>query len=336
MILRFDEYNKFNGFIKSHTVEDDNFLNERLSISEDVISETMRVVKYIESEINKGNYKTIKPTAPNGGLDYDIIRLKNDTITLFDKKKIILNIKIHRFKGYNDDVNKFETDAKMISSVKKSIFAVLSTKVQFELYGNIVIYNGRVSEGSYPVIGHEIRHAYEYLHIYDGKPLFTLTQQIESKKKWKKIYNTVSDYLQNIDEETIDSKNENDFYQMIYAIYMSDISEISAFTQQTYEQCKKSKTISELKASLKQSKLYMMIDTYKDVFNIIETPEMQKQFNQKIVEYNLDLPSLNKLTQLFKKRFKKAQSNYGKVFAFIKEEIDSQEDGELIFTDIKY
>lgn len=334
MILRFDEYNHFNDLIKLHTVDDDNFLNERLSISEDVISETKRVVDYIQSEINNGNFNTIKPAFTYRDVEMDIVKLSNYSIKLFGKD-CDLPISITRIvsEDKTNSINTSETNAEILSDLRE---INSKTCVEFQISGNIIFLNGEITDGSVGVLGHEIRHAYEKIQIYDGKPVVTTQQIVDAWAKWSKIYrNAVSYLIANTSSQKIKLNNETNFYNLIYTIYSSDISELSAFTQHTYEQCKKCKTISELTSSMKKSKLRKMIDGYDNILTIMENPEIQDHFNQKIAEYNLDLPSLKRLTKLFKKRCKKAKSNYGKVFAFIKEEIDSK-DGELIFTDVKY
>lgn len=331
MLLKFDEYNKFIQLNRT----DDNFLNERLSISEDVISETMRVIKYIESEISNGNFKIVSDKEINNGMDYDVIRLSNYEIKLFDKKCMIY-LAIHRFIGDDPsgELNTLGTEA----TIGVNIRHLLKTHVNFELSGDIILNNDKITEASYAILAHEIRHAYEQVKIYDDKPYFTVRQITEAGKKWTNIYREVNRYLNNSKSaQDLINNNEVEFYKIMYSVYMSDVSEISAFTQQAYEQCKKCKTLEDLKNSMKKSKLQTMLDVYTLALDFLKNPEIQANFNEKISKYGLtEIPSFKKLEMLFQKRHKKAKANYGKVFTFIKEEIDSDENGEVIFTDVKY
>lgn len=325
MILKFNDfYNKNdNGF---------DYVNEKLTVSMDVNSATDMVVKFIE------NFNGDKNVVESDDV-YDVIKFKkNPKISVFGCEcKLDLTI----YDVAND------VDVDVVDSVLNDndfgarIYSNYNTlngivNISFKIEGNILMKNGIISDRSRTVISHELRHAYEQSMIYNGLPEVNRDKIMEISKKWRMIYRASMEYVRLCKTFMFVKLVDNPtFCKILYTIYCCDVSEISAFTQEAYESCKDCKSKNEVKNKICKTGLYRLMQLFSQTIDMIESKEVQDIYNENKKKYKFDyFPTIHNLLKLITKRYMKARTNYGKVFALICGRFDKNEGLDLI--DVKY
>ena len=175
--------------------------------------------------------------------------------------------------------------------------------------------------------------------IYNNIPELSAQKRKDSSKKWNDIYDAALSYINKArsDEERNYSESILD---LMFNIYDSDVTEIAAFTQQAYEDCKKCKTVSEVKNKIQETTLYKIKESFKIILDDIDyfmkhhRNQYEKFYNKRkrMVDECSKLPSAHQLQKLFTKRYNKVLSNIGKVISYIKYEL---EDKDTVKTVIK-
>lgn len=81
--------------------------------------------------------------------------------------------------------------------------------------------------------------------------------------------------------------------------------------------------------------LYRLMQLFSQTIDMIESKEVQDIYNENKKKYKFDyFPTIHNLLKLITKRYMKARTNYGKVFALICGRFDKNEGLDLI--DVKY
>ena len=204
--------------------------------------------------------------------------------------------------------------------------------------GHIQVKGGKVSERCAAVIGHELMHAYMFQKIYNNVPYLSAEKIHESQQKWLDIYDAALSY---VDKAASGSENYSEsILDLMYNIYNSDVSEVSAFTQEAYEQCRECKTISAVKDKIQETTIYKMKESFKIILDDMDylmkhhRSQYEKFYNKRkqMVDECSKLPSAHQLQKLFTKRYNKVLSNIGKIISYIKYEL---EDKDTVKTVIK-
>ena len=314
MILSFEEY------CNNEWTTDFDIVNESMSISNDVAEETQKILDLINSllkgtknikEKDDGSFKFIKnPVVKVFGCDCEL----DFTFVDYLKRGTIAHCQVN-FEEVNGIVY---TD--------------------FCLRGHIQVKGGKVSERCAAVIGHELMHAYMFQKIYNNVPYLSAEKIHESQQKWRDIYDAALSY---VDKAASGSENYSEsILDLMYNIYNSDVSEVSAFTQEAYEQCRECKTISAVKDKIQKTTIYKMKESFKIILDDMDylmkhhRNQYEKFYNKRkqMVDECSKLPSAHQLQKLFTKRYNKVLSNIGKIISYIKYEL---EDKDTVKTVIK-
>ena len=308
MILSFEEY------CNNEWTTDFDIVNESMSISSDVAEETQKVLNLINSSLNGPDIKK----EGDGSLKF----IKNPVVKIFDCD-CELNFKFIRYLNRDNNI------ARCNCFLHEKNGIIYTT---FCLDGYIYIENGKVSEICAAIIGHELRHAYMYQKIYNNIPDLSAQKRKDSSKKWEDIYQSALSYI-NKAYAGGDGNYSESILDLMFNIYNSDVTEIAAFTQQAYEDCKKCKTVSEVKNKIKDTILYKMKESFKIILDDMDylmkhhKNQYEKFYNKRkqMVDECSKLPSAHQLQKLFTKRYNKVLSNIGKVISYIKYELEDKD-----------
>ena len=325
MILSFTDY------CNDDCVTDLDMVNESLSISDSAIKESEKVLDFIKNAINNGEVTEVSKTDQGR-----ILRFVDNPVIKVYGCDCELDFTFFEFYGRpsTDDLKgKFgNANTKFHVSDNGGV-----TTVNFKIsYDSVIIVNGSIHEFSRGIIAHELMHAYIDQKIYNNVPVWSAIRTHSRLKKWYNIYSISTKYIDlyqsNIFTRFIDGEY---FYEMLFNIYRSDVTEIAAFTQQAYEDCKSCKTLNEIKNKIKKTDLYMIKVALENCLKIMERDDIKEYYNNTKINYGVsnDLPSIYQLTKLFTKRYNKVTSNIGKVITYLDYELDG---GKKIGTIVRY
>ena len=307
MILSFEEY------CNNEWTTDFDIVNESMSISIDVEKETEKIVDLINSSLNGPDIKK----EDDGSLKF----IKNPVVKIFDCD--------------------CELDFTFVNYLKRGTIAHCDAKLDekngisytiFFLKGYIQIENGKVSEICAAIIGHELRHSYILQKMYNNVPILSAKKRYESEKKWSEIYNSALSYIDKAYADK-DRNYSESILDLMIDIYYSDVTEVAAFTQEAYENCKKCKTVSEVKNKIKDTTLYKMKESFKIILDDMDylmkhhKNQYEKFYNKRkqMIDECSKLPSAHQLQKLCTKGYNKVLSNIGKVISYIKYELEDKD-----------
>ena len=333
MILRFDE---FCNERETMDICPYDYLNETLTVSMDVKFAVDDVVKFIEN------------------------RIEGDEI-IFVEKKDILNCECDMFRfRYNPVCKIFGCDCEFILTfyniigdasnitdeqvnnfvLKNNFNAEMNTRsmvineishVNFVMRGQLILLNGKVSKFSKSTISHELRHGYISYKMYDGVREDDLKKNIKSTEKWRKTYNLAVKYIQNYKDNEVERRlTDKSFYNLMYAIYSCDISEVAAFAQEAYDTCIECKTKNEIINKMEDTNLHEMMYVFHNVLKLMNDDTVQNMYSKKKPD---DFPTVHQFIKLVKKRYKKSKTSYGCIITLLCDELDER--NEHILIDVK-
>ena len=209
------------------------------------------------------------------------------------------------------------------------------SKVNFTLSMNVAMKGGKMIQESRTILSHELRHAYEKATIYNNCPEMDSKKRIDIIKKWNNIYKKCVGHLKLGRNPLIRWLDGEEFYEILSAMYHCDTSEVSAFTQQAYEQCKDCKSKQETKLKMKDTDLYKTMELFESVMHLLENDDVKNEYIKNTNRYGYDdFPSIHQLAKLITKRYIKIRTNYGKVLALICGRFEKNKGLDLV--DVKY
>lgn len=319
MILGFDEYI---SSVKNEEFDTFDYLNESMSVSMEVRDTVDSMVDFINNVI-KNNTTLYKEE-----YSYDVLKIDGDVhMNIFGCDCSFSDVDFHNFpRGDVDDLkNSFTLENRVGFKNGKSY-------TEFVLHGSFITLNKKLTNFSKSLLAHELRHAYVFFKIYNGYDRITVNKRLELSKKWKEIYKETISYLKLYNESHITQMFDGeDFYRILFSIYRCDVSEIAAFTQQSYERCRRCKTKNEIEEKVKTTDLYRLLKSFENVQNMLCDKDIQELYESKKKFYNIEkLPSVDKLINLIRKRYLKARKNYGNIIVLLFDGIDKFNGSELI------
>lgn len=331
--IDFDKIKSFDVWNRERVEMNETYILEKMSISHDVDVETDEVVKFLETQFRKpGNLTLIKKYVYGDEyivnilpvfkvFDHDcefclnLINLKNN-LSDDEKKELYRN---HHF-GL-----KTETTTKQNGDM---------VDMSFQISGDIILSNMNVGTFSSSIISHELMHIFMRIQIFDGLKYIDSSKFQKKRNKWRRIYRNCLDILNGCKNDDFRRYIGKDFYKIIYSLYTCDKGEIAAFTQQAYVECGDCRNKDEIQAKLEHSILYEMRRSFKTTLDILKKPEIDDEYDNKKKQLNIDLPDIRTLMKLIEKRYKKIDSNYGKLWTLLIEEFMDR--NGVIYRDIHY
>ena len=330
MILRFDEFCDKNDRMFEVKKDDDfDYINETLSVSMDVNDATDEVVSFIES------YTGEKITIEQGDICSIVKFRKNPVINVFGCD-CEFDLKIYEL----------QNDVNLKSFVENNDFGARiivnhnvidgNVSLNFVIRGEIIMQNKKIVQKSRTILTHELRHAYEQTMIYNGLPEFDYRRILELSRKWREIYMKCVNYIKLSGRYKISKMLDGpELYKIVYVSYCCDVSEVSALTQEAYEDCKDCVSKDEVKTKMKNTDLHMILKLFDSILHMFEDDDIQKTYDRNKKKYYFDeFPTIHNLLKLIMKRYMKIRTNYGKVLALICGRFDENEGLNLI--DVKY
>ena len=321
MILNFNDF--CDNVIKTDEVD---YINEKLTVSMDVNDMTDELVKFIEG------YNGEKIVVDSGDY-YSVSRFKENPVVDVFGCKCELDLNICEFSP-EVPVEKIEEffDA---TTYTKMLFVDGVSKVNFTLSMNVAMKDGKMIQESRSILSHELRHAYEKATVYNNCPEMDSKKRIDIIKKWNNIYCKCVGHIKLGRNPLMRWLSGEEFYEILGAMYHCDTSEVSAFTQQAYEQCKDCKSKQETKLKMKDTDLYKTMELFDDVMHLLEDDDVKKSYIENKIIYRLnDFPSIHQLVKLITKRYIKIRTNYGKVLTLICGRFEKNKGLDLV--DVKY
>ena len=321
MILNFNDF--CDNVIKTDEVD---YINEKLTVSMDVNDTTDELVEFIEG------YNGEKIVVDSGDY-YSVSRFKENPVVDVFGCKCELDLNICELSP-EVPVEKIEEffDA---TTYTKMLFVDGVSKVNFTLSMNVAMKDGKMIQESRSILSHELRHAYEKATVYNNCPEMDSKKRMNIIKKWNNIYRECVGHIKLGRNPLMRWLSGEEFYEILGAMYHCDTSEVSAFTQQAYEQCKDCKSKQETKLKMKDTDLYKTMELFEDVMHLLEDDDVKKSYIENKIIYRLnDFPSIHQLVKLITKRYIKIRTNYGKVLALICGRFEKNEGLDLV--DVKY
>lgn len=321
MILNFNDF--CDNVIKTDEVD---YINEKLTVSMDVNDTTDELVEFIEG------YNGEKIVVDSGDY-YSVSRFKENPVVDVFGCKCELDLNICEFSPEVpvEKVDEF-FDA---TTYTKMAFVDGVSKVNFTISMNVVMKDGKMIQESRSFLSHELRHAYEKATVYNNCPEMDSKKRMDITKKWHNIYRKCVGHLKLGRTPLMRWLDGEEFYEILGAMYHCDTGEVSAFTQQAYEQCKDCKSKQETKLKMKDTELYKTMELFEDVMHLLEDDDVKKSYIENKIIYGFnDFPSTHQLVKLITKRYIKIRTNYGKVLALICGRFEKNEGLDLV--DVKY
>jgi hypothetical protein len=312
MILDFEIYN--------------DYITEKLSVSLDVSDKTDDIVRHINQQLKNNGVKIIQT------IHYDCVDVKKIqldkclTVDIFGCE-CIMNVDIYNLHiNENGNIQPVLNDIGYDMDIQTHIEDVGGyANVFFTITGNLILYDMETSPVSLFKLSHELQHAYMEYKIYDGVPMVSIGERTKRNKKWLAVYNKCCLLLKDMNK---DMKFDKDFYNVVYALYSCDVEEISAFTQQSYEECKGC-SMSEYKDKLKTTMLYKLRYIFKNVLEFLDKQELMTIYNEWRNNMQSTLPSFDQVKKLIEKRYKKIKKNYGNVLVLLEYDLENKNTVEL-------
>lgn len=320
MILKFDNY------IKEDKEIYNDYITEKLSVSLDVSDKTDDIVRHINQQLRNNGVKIIQ-TVHYDCVDVEKIQLDKCLNVYIFGCECIMNVDIYNLHikdkgniqpvlndiGYDMDI---QTHTKDVGGY---------ANVFFTITGNLILYDMETSPVSSFKLSHELQHAYMEYKIYDGVPMVSVGERMNRNKKWLGVYDKCCILLKDMNN---DMEFDKDFYNVVYALYSCDVEEISAFTQQSYEECKGC-SMSEYKDKLKKTMLYKLRYIFKNVLEFLDKPESKTTYDMWRNNVESKLPLFDQVKKLIEKRYKKIKKNYGNVLVLLEYDLESKNTVEL-------
>lgn len=295
----FERVQTYDEWINEERDMDMIYLNESLSVSDDVKIETEKLVKFLNDNIHKEKLLDIELFGCPCCVSLDFINI--------DKKLDNENAKT-LYRNHNFGL-------KTITHINnENGFA----KVSFKLDGTVLLENMKIGVFTKSILSHELKHMFINKQINDGVMVMSVITRNERNKKWRELYRDCVSILNNCKNDNYRESLGKNFYKIVYSLYSCTTGEIAAFTQQTYMECEGCLTEEEIKTRLKKSILYEIKESFKTTLNLLNDPNVITDYNNK---KDTILPSINVVKELIEKRYKKVLSNYGKVFVLLKDEL---------------
>lgn len=363
-----------NKNFSDYELDDDiDMLNEKMSVSFDAYEETKKLVKLLKKALkDKSNlqnvqlsseialhlpqgvaceqYKFVSPlVAKIFGCDC-VLGLNDDETNIYNFLGNCKEKDICTFLSESTNIGemamghkiKISTQGQSKKSMSFGEAANTFVNVDFHLKGGIVFINNKISVYTTETLAHELRHAYERSKMFDSTSLLTVFERKQLHAKWEKIYKNVCDFMYAYKENPFKTMMEfnqggivmESFFRTMYSLYVSDTSEISAFTQGAYEVCSKCKTKKDVDAELQNSALGKAKCVYEEVLNLFMIPRFVSAYDKMIMKVDEDILPAKDMEKFLRKRYKKLRTNYGNVKALCYDEID--EKNGVVDSGIKY
>ena len=320
MILKFDDY------IKEDKEIYNDYITEKLSVSLDVSNKTDDIVRQFNQQLKNNGVKTVQ-TVHYDCVDVGKIQLDKCLNVYIFGCECIMNVDI-----YNLHIKNKGSVQPVLNDIGYDMDIQTHTKdvggyanVFFTITGNLILYDMETSPVSSFKLSHELQHAYMDHKIYDCMPMVSVGERMKRNKKWLGVYDKCCLLLKDMNN---DIKFDKDFYNVVYALYSCDVEEISAFTQQSYEECK-GYSMSEYKDKLKTTMLYKLRYIFKNVFEFLDKPESKTTYDMWRNNAELKLPSFDQIKKLIEKRYKKIKKNYGNVLVLLEYDLENKDTVEL-------
>lgn len=321
MILNFNDF--CDNVIKTDEFD---YINEKLTVSMDVNDTTDELVEFIEG------YNREKIVVESGE-DYSITRFKQNPVVDVFGCKCELDLTMCELSStVSDDNTSFDARVEHEQNIVDGV-----VKVNFTLSMAVVMKGGVMIQKSRTVLLHELRHAYERATVYNNCPEMDLKERQDIFKKWSDIYNECTGHMKLYrgPSEIMRWLDGEEFYEILGAMYHCDTSEVSAFTQEAYEQCKECKSKQETELKMKDTDLYKTMAVFENVMHLLESDDVKNAYIENTKRYGFDdFPSIHQLVELIVKRYLKIRTNYGKVIALICGRFEKNEGLDLM--DVRY
>ena len=323
MILKFNDF--CDKVIKTNELD---YINEQLTVSMDVNDTADELVEFIEG------YNGEKVVVESGE-GYSITKFKQNPVVDVFGCKCELDLTMYELSPEASVDNlKGLFDAR-IDYEQNIVDGVI--KVNFTLSMAVVMKDGVMIQESRTVLSHELRHAYERATVYNNCPEMDLKKRQDILKKWSNIYNECTCHMKLYRGSSAIMRwlDGEEFYEILGAMYHCDTSEVSAFTQEAYEQCKECKSKQETKLKMKDTDLYKTMDLFENVMHLLESDDVKNAYIENKKRHGFDdFPSIHQLVELIVKRYLKIRTNYGKVLALICGRFEKNEGLDLM--DVRY
>ena len=311
MILDFEIYN--------------DYITEKLSVSLDVGDKTDDIVRHINQQLKNNGVKIIQ-TIHYDCVDVEKIQLDKCLTADIFGCECIMNVDIYNLHIKEKGIQPVLNDIGYDMDIQTHIEDVGGyANVFFTITGNLILYDMETSPVSLFKLSHELQHAYMEYKIYDGVPMVSVSERMKRNKKWMGVYDKCCLLLKDMNN---DMEFDKDFYNVVYALYSCDVEEISAFTQQSYEECKGC-SMGEYKDKLKTTMLYKLRYIFKNVLEFLNKQESMTIYNGWRNNMESTPPSFDQTKKLIEKRYKKIKKNYGNVLVLLEYDLESKNTVEL-------
>lgn len=320
---------KYNDFCDNVIKTDEfDYINEKLTVSMDVNDTADELVEFIEG------YNGEKIVVESGE-DYSITRFKqNPFVDVFGCKceldltmcELSPDASVDNLKGSFDA--RIDYEQIIVDGV---------VKVNFTLSMAVAMKGGVMIQESRTVLSHELRHAYERATVYNNCPEMDSKKRQDILKKWSNIYNECTGHMKLYRGSSAIMRllDGEEFHVILSAMSHCDTSEVAAFTQEAYEQCKECKSKQETELKMKDTVLYKTMDVFENVMHLLENDDVKNAYIENEKRYGFDdFPSIDQLLKLIVKRYLKIRTNYGKVIALICGRFEKNEGLDLM--DVRY
>lgn len=353
--------------------DDIDMLNEKMSVSFDAYEETKKLVKLLNKALkDKSNLQNVQLSSEIGSrLPQDVAceqyKFISPLVTKVFGCDCVLGLdddetNIYNFLGNckEKDICAFLSESTSIGGMAMGHKIKISTQnqnkksmafgeaantlvnVDFHLKGDIVFINNKISVFTTEALAHELRHAYERSKMYGNTSLLSVYERKQLHAKWEKIYKNACDFIYAYKDTPFKTMMEfnqggivmESFFKTMYSLYVSDTSEISAFTQGAYEVCSKCKTKKAVDDKLQNSALGKAKSVYEDVLSLFMIPRFAHTYDEMILKVDEDILPAKEMEKFLRKRYKKLRTNYSNVKALCYDEIDTK--NGVVDSGIKY
>ena len=310
MIIQFDEYYPRNDYGDNLIDDINNAINETLSIS----TETTHMSNVLTRYLKRNMKQLMKPAAYKAkqygylainGIDADIYFISK--LVTLNSITFILQIDVINLNNSSENILR---DVSLRYLRLKCRRGIPSNGMEtFIIEGSIPLLNMQMTTEIESVISHELAHAW---NNFNSGPTNT-----KGNVQWKSIYKKAVTLINDIQSQRYIGKLDRDILKKIcYAVYISDIGEIAAFTQQAYILKRNCTDFGEIDKIIHNSELYKLTKNLKEVIDIFKNEDCSK--------YAETLGTTqHRLLKIFEKRYAKCITNLGKLTVVRKDMIES-------------